>query len=210
MLIDRCDTSTHARVRIALALAFVMAAGAATSAERSGKQVVDAACIACHGKGVNGAPRIGDRKAWSALEARGLTALEKSALKGIREMPAHGGNPSFSDVEIARAVTYMVNQSGGHWQEPVSRSALEPERTGAQIVKARCADCHATGKGGAPKVGDQADWIPRLRPGLDVVVRSAIKGHGAMPPRGGMADLTDAEVKNAIIYMMNASSARAR
>jgi len=104
----------------------------------------------------------------------------------------------------------MVNQSGGHWQEPVSRSGVEPERTGAQIVKARCADCHATGKGGAPKVGDQADWIPRLRPGLDVLVRSAIKGHGAMPPRGGMADLTDAEVKSAVIYMMNASSARAR
>jgi cytochrome c5 len=210
MRIVRYVTATHTHIHVALALAFAVAAGTASGAERTGKQVVDAACIACHGKGVNGAPRIGDRQAWSALEARGLTALEKSALKGIRDMPAHGGNPSFSDVEIARAVTFMVNQSGGHWQEPVSRTALEPERTGAQIVKARCAECHATGKGGAPKVGVQADWIPRLRPGLDVVVRSAIKGHGAMPPRGGMADLTDTEVKNAIIYMMNASSAHAR
>jgi cytochrome c5 len=56
---------------------------------------------------------------------------------------------------------------------------------------------------GAPKIGDKADWIPRLKPGLDVVVRSAINGHGGMPPRGGMADLTDSEISNAIIFMFN-------
>jgi cytochrome c5 len=191
-------------------MALAVSSFAASAAERSGKEVVDAACIACHGKGASGAPRIGDRKAWAALEARGLTALEQSALKGIRDMPAHGGNPGFTDVEIARAITYMVNRSGGHWKEPVSRSAREPDRTGAQVVQARCAECHSSGKGGAPKIGDQAAWIPRLRPGLDVLVRSAIKGHGAMPPRGGMADLTDAEVRSAIVYMMNRSSAPAK
>ncbi len=180
------------------------------AAERSGKQVVEASCIACHGKGVNGAPRIGDRQAWAPLESRGLTALEQSALKGIRNMPAHGGNPGFTDVEVARAVTYMVNQSGGNWKEPVSRTTPERRRTGAEIVKARCADCHATGKGGAPKIGDQAAWIPRLKPGIDVLVSSAIKGHGGMPARGGLADLTDAEVKDAITYMINRSSAAAK
>ena len=63
--------------------------------------------------------------------------------------------------------------------------------------------CHETGVNGAPKIGDRAAWIPRVKQGLDVVVRSAIKGHGAMPPRGGMADLTDTEIRSAVIYMMN-------
>ena len=63
--------------------------------------------------------------------------------------------------------------------------------------------CHETGKGGAPKIGDQAAWVPRLKPGLDVVVRSAINGHGGMPARGGMANLTDAEMRSAIVYMFN-------
>ena len=193
----------------ALAAAFTTVS-AVCAAERSGKQVVEAACIACHGKGVNGAPRIGDRKAWSALEARGLTALEQSALKGIRNMPAHGGNPGFTDVEVARAIAYMVNQSGGNWKEPVSRTTPERRRTGAEVVKARCAECHASGKGGAPKLGDQIAWIPRLKPGIDVLVSSAIKGHGGMPARGGLADLTDAEVKDAVTYMINRSSAAAK
>jgi cytochrome c5 len=197
----------HVRALVAAtAVGLATTAFAAPGAERTGKEVVDAACIACHGTGANGAPKIGDKKAWSKLEARGLTALEKSALAGVREMPPHGGNPGFSDVEIARAITYMVNQSGGHWKEPVSRTVRDTDRSGEAVVQMRCAECHATGKGGAPKVGDQAAWIPRVAPGLDVVVRSAIRGHGGMQPRGGMADLTDAEVKNAIVYMMNAKT----
>ena len=194
-------------LRCAVALAAALTVASASAAERTGKQVVDAACVACHGKGVNGAPKIGDRKAWSGLEARGLSALEQSALQGIRNMPAHGGNPGFTDVEIARAIAYMVNRSGGRWNEPVSRTSTERERSGADVVRTRCGQCHASGRGGAPKVGDQDAWIPRLRSGLDVLVRSAIRGHGGMPARGGFADLTDGEVRNAIVYMINRSSA---
>jgi cytochrome c5 len=172
-------------------------------AERSGKEVVDSLCISCHGTGANGAPRIGDQKAWSARAAKGLTGLSQSALKGIRQMPAHGGNPALTDTEIERAITYMVNQSGGHWTEPVSRISTAPERTGKEIVQAQCVKCHGTGVNGAPKIGDREAWTPRVKQGLDVVVRSAIHGHGAMPPRGGMADLTDTEIRSAIIYMFN-------
>ena len=118
-------------------------------------------------------------------------------------MPAHGGNPNLSYVEIQRAITYMVNQSGGHWTEPISTTRPVKERSGEQIVKAQCYKCHETGKGGAPKIGDQAAWIPRLKPGLDGVVRSAINGHGGMPARRGMANLTDAELRSAIVYMFN-------
>jgi cytochrome c5 len=179
----------------------------AQTAERSGKEVVQSLCVSCHGIGARGAPKIGDRKAWSKLSARGLSGLSKSALKGIRDMPPHGGNPNLTDTEIERAITYMVNQSGGHWNEPVSRTTRTAERTGEQIVSVRCSHCHRTGVNGAPKIGDKEAWIPRLKPGLDVVVRSAINGHGAMPPRGGMANLTDAEIRSAITYMFSGGAA---
>jgi len=191
---------------IAAALAFAVAiapreVGAQT--ERSGKQVVDAVCAACHGTGKNGAPKIGDKSAWTKRASQGLTGLTQHAINGIRQMPAHGGSPNLSDLEIARATAYMVNQSGGRWVEPVSVKDLSKERSGEQIVQAQCGKCHETGAGGAPKIGDRAAWAPRIKDGLDNTVRSAIRGHGGMPARGGMADLTDSELRSAIVYMFN-------
>ncbi|HXN08796.1 MAG TPA: c-type cytochrome [Candidatus Acidoferrales bacterium] len=202
-------TSKHLLTLTIFALMTLITAqdAAAQNAERSGKEVVESLCVSCHASGASGAPKIGDRKAWSKLASRGLSGLSKSALNGIRGMPPHGGNPNLTDTEIERAITYMVNQSGGHWAEPVSRKTQAAERTGEQIVSVRCSHCHRTGVNGAPKIGDKADWIPRLKPGLDLVVRSAINGHGAMPPRGGMANLTDAEIRSAIVYMFNGNAA---
>lgn len=80
------------------------------------------------------------------------------------------------------------------------------DRTGEQIVRAQCASCHESGKSGAPKIGDRAAWIERAKQGLDPLVRSAIKGHGGMPARGGLADLTDPELRGAVIYMLNSGS----
>ena len=171
--------------------------------ERSGKAVVDAVCAACHGTGVGGAPRVGDEKAWAKRASRGLTGLTKHAIEGIRQMPAHGGSPNLTDLEIARAVAYMVNRSGGRWVEPVSAKDLAKERSGEQVVQAQCIKCHETGAGGAPTIGDRAAWAPRIKNGLDNTVRSAVRGHGGMPARGGMADLTDTELRSAIVYMFN-------
>src|SRR5471032_723695 len=189
---------------------FMSHAARAQGGERSGKEVVEAVCSTCHATGANGAPKIGDKRAWSKLESRGLSRLTQSALRGIRKMPAHGGNPAVSDLEISRAITYMVNQSGGHWTEPISKKSPPVERSGEQIVQAQCVKCHQNGDGGAPIIGDRAAWIPRAAQGLDAVVRSAIKGHGGMPARGGMADLTDAEMRKAIIYMLNQGAGAAR
>jgi len=192
---------------LALVMCLAPGDGLAQRVDRTGKEVVEASCVACHGSGANGAPRIGDKKAWEKRAAQGLTGLTANALNGIRQMPPHGGNPSLSDTEIERAITYMVNQSGGHWTEPTSRTAKTAERTGEQVVQARCIKCHQTGEGGAPKIGDRAAWIPRVKQGLDVVIRSAIKGHGGMPARGGQSDLTDSEMRSAVIYMFNKGTA---
>jgi len=195
-----------ATTALAAVAIFVWSAAETQTQERSGKEIVDSLCISCHGTGANGAPKIGDKKAWAARAEKGLTGLTKSALQGIRQMPAHGGNPNLTDTEIERAITYMVNQSGAHWTEPVSRTSKAAARTGKEIVETQCVKCHGTGVNGAPKIGDRAAWTPRVKEGLDVVVRSAIHGHGAMPPRGGMADLTDAEIRSAIVYMFNSGT----
>jgi cytochrome c5 len=92
---------------------------------------------------------------------------------------------------------------------PYQAGAQAAERSGEQIVKAQCAKCHQTGEGGAPRIGDLAAWTPRLKQGLDNLVHSAIKGHGGMPARGGMADTTDAEIRNAVVYMFNPGGAAA-
>src|SRR3970282_1445535 len=94
--------------------------------------------------------------------------------------------------------------------DPNTKTASPAERSGEQIVQAQCSHCHQTGVGGAPRIGDRAAWIPRATKGYDIVVRSAIKGHGGMPARGGMADLTDSELRSAVNYMFNVGAAEAK
>ncbi|RPI45860.1 MAG: cytochrome c5 family protein, partial [Betaproteobacteria bacterium] len=115
----------------------------------------------------------------------------------------HGGSPGVSDIEIERAIVYMVNQSGGHWIEPIGGGTPDVVRTSEQIVQNQCGKCHQTGLGGAPKIGERAEWIPRLKKGLDTLVASAIHGHGQMPARGGLPDLSDQEIRGSIVYMFS-------
>jgi cytochrome c5 len=67
-----------------------------------------------------------------------------------------------------------------------------------------CSACHATGVAGAPKVGDKAAWTPRAAQGVDALTVSAIKGKGAMPPKGG-SSASDADLKAVVAYMVAAS-----
>ena len=91
--------------------------------------------------------------------------------------------------------------AGAVFLAPQAVLAQAPERSGKEVVEAVCAGCHASGAKGAPKIGDRDAWIPRLKEGLDSTVRSAMKGHGGMPARGGMADLSDSELRSAVIYL---------
>ena len=185
------------------AAAMACASAAAQRPDRSGEQVVNEVCSACHAEGVRGAPRIGDSQAWSARASQGLTALTDHAIRGIREMPAHGGSPGVSDVEIERAIVVMVNRSGGNWIEPLRRTTPAVARSGEEIVRTQCSSCHLNGVNGAPKMGDRAAWIPRLKNGMDAVVASAVHGHGPMPARGGLPDLSAQEIRSAIEYMFD-------
>ncbi len=96
---------------------------------------------------------------------------------------------------------------GGAWLVTDFVLAQPRERSGEQVVKMQCIKCHGTGLHGAPKIDDRAAWIPRMKAGVDATVRSAMKGHGKMPARGGVADLTDAELRAAVLYMFDPASA---
>ncbi|MFY9315709.1 MAG: c-type cytochrome [Burkholderiales bacterium] len=93
---------------------------------------------------------------------------------------------------------------------PLAVRAQATERSGKEVVEAVCAACHASGAKGAPKVGDRAAWVPRLKQGMDALALKAIRGHDGMPARGGAAALTDGEIKAAINYMFNPASAEAK
>jgi cytochrome c5 len=84
---------------------------------RTGEQVFQAACTACHSSGAAGAPKVGDAGAWAPRIKLGYDVLLTSALQGKGAMPAQGGG-DFADVEIGRAVVHMANQSGAKFDEP--------------------------------------------------------------------------------------------
>jgi cytochrome c5 len=74
-----------------------------------------------------------------------------------------------------------------------------------RIYTASCAACHATGAAGAPKLGDNAAWAPRIKTGTETLYTSALKGKNAMPPKGGNAGLSDDDVKAVVDYMVSQS-----
>ncbi|MDZ4099576.1 MAG: c-type cytochrome [Methylophilaceae bacterium] len=83
-----------------------------TSIGKAGQQTYQAVCAMCHSAGLMNAPKLGDKDGWAPRIAQGKDTLVQHAIKGIRMMPAKGGNPSLSDDEVAQAVVYMANESG--------------------------------------------------------------------------------------------------
>jgi len=93
--------------------------------------------------------------------------------------------------------------------QPVGRvefgapGAAPGSRSGEEIVKAVCATCHQAGVANAPKLGDRKAWAEHIKHGLKDMVATAIKGKGAMPPKGGDASLTEEEITRAVVFMAN-------
>ena len=130
------------------------------------------------------------------------------ALKGEGAMPPKGGASELSDIEVERAVVYMANAAGAKFKEPAA--AAPPARAasgkvdGKRVYESTCMACHGTGVANAPKFGDKKAWAMHLMHGTEHVYENALKGKGAMPPKGGNLTLSDAEVKAAVDYMLGA------
>jgi len=74
---------------------------------------------------------------------------------------------------------------------------------GAATYKDACAVCHAAGIAGAPIFGNKDAWAPRIATGVDALYKTSLEGKGAMPAKGGRADISDDDVKAAVDYMVS-------
>jgi cytochrome c5 len=122
--------------------------------------------------------------------------------------PAPGGDANAGRPETSPAAALNTQakaapaemKPGGTQVAAAPAAAAAPPALYGQI----CTACHAAGVAGAPKLGDKAAWAPRIAQGIDALTASAIKGKGAMPPKGGSA-ASDADIKAVVTYMVNAA-----
>ncbi|TKC89182.1 cytochrome c5 family protein [Trinickia terrae] len=100
---------------------------------KSGEQVYQAVCSACHATGNAGAPKFGNAGDWAPRIAQGFDALWHTALTGKNAMPARGGTSpdDYSDYEIGRAVAYMADHGGAQFADPPAPAASGAAGQGA-------------------------------------------------------------------------------
>jgi len=196
------DDAVAARIQPVARVELAASAPKAAAGDRSGEAVYKTYCSACHDTGAAGAPKMGDKAAWVPRIGVGLDVLVKTVKAGKNAMPPNGGSDA-TETELARAIVFMTNQSGANFKEPAAGAKpAASDRSGEQIAQAACLKCHETGEQGAPKLSDKVAWAQRGSKGLDAVTKTVIRGHGKMPARGGMADLTDEELRSAIAYLL--------
>ena len=112
------EEAVNARILPVARVEMAGASAGAAAGSRTGEQMYNAACSACHGSGALGAPKFGNAADWAPRLGKGLDGLLKSAVGGIRSMPAKGGVADATDGELARAIVFMANKSGGSLKEP--------------------------------------------------------------------------------------------
>jgi cytochrome c5 len=183
-------------------------AGPAGKVLKTGEEVYKSVCTACHATGIAKAPKFGDRRDWRPRLREGQKKLVQVALKGEGAMPPRGGASDLSDIEVERAVVYMANAAGAKFKEPAvaapQAQAVAGKADGKKVYESTCMACHGAGVANAPKFGDKKAWAMHLMHGTEHVYENALKGKGAMPPKGGNLTLSDAEVKAAVDYMLGA------
>ncbi len=124
-------------------------------------------------------------------------------LKPVGKLVLAGDSPQ-PDVQSEGESGQTAVAAAAPAEAPVA-DAGDPAEKAKAIYTASCAACHTTGAAGAPKLGDNAAWAPRIKAGSETLYISAIKGKNAMPPKGGNASLSDADVKAAVDYMVSQS-----
>ena len=182
------------------------AAGPGGRILKTGEEIYKSVCTACHATGIAKAPKFGDRRDWAPRVREGQKELVRVALNGEGAMPPRGGASELSDVEVERAVVYMANAAGAKFKEPAvpAAQAVAGKADGKKVYESTCMACHGAGVANAPKFGDKKAWAMHLMHGTEHVYENALKGKGAMPPKGGNLTLSDAEVKAAVDYMLGA------
>ena len=205
---DEDSKSPEAVAKRIKPVAEVNMGGPAGQVLKTGEEVYKSICTACHATGIAKAPKFGDRRDWAPRIREGQKELVRVALKGEGAMPPRGGAADLSDVEVERAVVYMANAAGAKFKEPAAAApaaqAASGKVDGKKVYESTCIACHGAGVANAPKFGDKNAWAMHLMHGTEHVYENALKGKGAMPPKGGNLTLSEAEVKAAVDYMLAA------
>ncbi len=138
----------------------------------TGEQVVEMVCASCHRFGVLGSPKIGSKEAWEPRWKQGFDVLTQHALEGKGKMPAKGGNPMLSDVDVQKAIAFMLDKSGLEAPDlgakPEAGAEGEPAQT-APLAEAQ------------PAVTEEAAAAPASAPQQGM---SGMAPAAAMPPQG--------------------------
>jgi len=153
--------------------------------------------LAVHGysnRDIKGQPAMSDEAVKQRLAPVAKVALDPNA-------PPPAATPAAATAPAVAAVSVP----------PAAGGAAAPAKAGGGAGSGKatydtvCQVCHGAGVAGAPKFGDKAAWAPRIKQGVDALHANAIKGKGAMPPKGGNPSLSDADVSAAVDYMVSAA-----
>ena len=125
-----------------------------------------------------------------------------------RTAPVGTANTSGAPIVIASTLAAPAS-AGPASAAPAAAAVAENANPGQTTYDGACFACHATGAGGAPKIGDVAAWTPRIAQGKEVLYTHAINGYvgkaGMMPAKGGRPDMGDDAIKAAIDYRVSKS-----
>jgi len=177
----------------------------------AGKAVYTQYCAGCHATGAGGAPKLGDVTEWAPRIKLGMDKLYSNAIKGIGAMPPKGTCLTCTDNDIKQAVDYIIAESkpgvgteSAPQAKPVKQLTVQD---GEKIYNKYCSVCHAPNSNylNTPKLGDKDAWKPLIKKGVDVLYVNTIHGIGDMPAKGACRSCSDAQIKAALLYMLEKS-----
>ena len=145
---------------------------------------------------------------YGSRDRKGEASMSDAAVaKRIAPVASVNVDPNAPAVQPAAAAPAAAAAATPAAAAPAAASSKTADAAGAgkSTYDTVCAMCHGTGVAGAPKAGDKAAWAPRIAQGKEALYTSALKGKGAMPPKGGNPSIADDAVKAAVDYLVAAA-----
>lgn len=149
-------------------------------------------------------------EATSSAAAPAVVAAQqavKDAMDRAKSMATEAANTASAAASTATSTATAALSGAMATQAPAA--AATTGRAGSDVYNSGCVACHATGAANAPKLSDKPAWEPRAASGFTALLQNVTKGKGAMPPRGGLMSLSDADIGNAIRYMLKEAGVEA-
>ena len=129
-----------------------------------------------------------------------------AATASVKEVASAAADTAQAAVDQAKEI---ASDAGSAMATAAAPAAANTGKPGNEVYNMACVACHATGAANAPKLNDKAAWEPRAATGFAALLQSVLKGKGAMPAKGGLSNLSDADVENAVHYMLKEAGVEA-